>query len=617
MNAIFRFFENRLDPYPDDEIDFTQKGLFSFLWACTKGLRGWLLIFSCLVASLGVYEAMLFAWVGDLVNWLGSYTPQTLWQAKGEQIFFMLTIMLCSIGIVIIETLIHYQVIQGAFPMQMRWRFHRSMLDHSMQFYQDEFSGRVSAKVMQTALAVREVIMTICNMLTYISVYFITTGFILLSLDSWLIIPFIVWLLMVIASLVYFVPKLRDASSEQADARSLMTGRVTDAYANINTVKLFSHSQRELSYAKNAMEQFMLTVHGQMRWVTYLNISTHLISSFLIASTAIIALYLWNLSLVSVGAIATATAMAIRMDGMTQWIMWQMTQLFESIGTAQDGISTLSTPKTVVDKENASELVIKQGNINFNNVNFAYTQMSKKQTKQILLTDFNLKINAGEKIGLVGRSGAGKSTLVNLLLRFYDVQSGQILIDGQAIDEVTQESLRQQIGMVTQDTSLLHRTVRDNIAYGRPNASEEEIIEACKKAHAWEFIQTLHDKKGNKGLNTQVGERGVKLSGGQRQRIAIARVMLKNAPILLLDEATSALDSEVEHAITDSLNDMMQGKTVIAIAHRLSTIAELDRLVVIDEGKIIEQGSHDDLLAKNGVYAKLWQRQSGGFLGEE
>ncbi len=621
MNAIFRFFENRLNPYPNDEIDFTQKGLFAFLWACTKGLRGWLLLLSLLVAFLGIYEAMLFAWVGDLVDWLGSYTPQAFWQEKGSQIFFMLAIMLLSIVIVIFESLIHYQVLQGVFPMQMRWRFHRNMLDHSMQFYQDEFSGRVSAKVMQTALAVREVIMTFCDMLTYISVFFITTGVIMFSLDIWLIIPFILWLVMVIGTTAYFVPKLRIASSQQADARSLMTGRVTDAYANINTVKLFSHSRRELSYAKNAMEQFMGTVHGQMRWVTYLNISTHVISVVLVGGTATIALYLWNISLVSVGAIATATAMAVRMNGMTQWIMWQMTQLFESIGTVQDGIRTLSTPKTVLDKENASELVIKQGNINFNNINFAYTQTnnnySKQQTKQILLTDFNLTIHAGEKIGLVGRSGAGKSTLVNLLLRFYDVQSGQILIDGQAINEVTQESLRQQIGMVTQDTSLLHRTVRDNIAYGRPNATEKEIIEACKKAHAWDFIQTLHDKKGNKGLDTQVGERGVKLSGGQRQRIAIARVMLKNAPILLLDEATSALDSEVEHAITDSLNDMMQGKTVIAIAHRLSTIAELDRLVVIDEGKIIEQGSHDELLAKNGVYAKLWQRQSGGFLGEE
>ncbi len=616
MNAIFRYFENRLDPYPNNEIDFSKQGLFAFLWECTKGLRGWLLTFSLLVAMTGVYEAMLFAWVGDLVDWLAIYTPETLWQEKGTEIFTMLAIMLLSVIVVIFDSLIHYQVIQGVFPMQMRWRFHRSMLDHSMQFYQDEFSGRVSAKVMQTALAVRGVITTICDMLTYVGVFFITTGVIMFSLDIWLIIPFILWLLMVIASLVYFLPKLATASSEQADARSLMTGRITDAYANINTVKLFSHSRRELSYAKSAMEQFMVTVHGQMRWVTYLNITTHLISIVLIGGTAIIALYLWNISLVSVGAIATATAMAIRMNGMTHWIMWQMTQLFESIGTVQDGIRTLSTPKTVLDKENASELVIKQGNINFNKVNFAYTQTNKEKTKQILLTDFNLDIKAGEKIGLVGRSGAGKSTLVNLLLRFYDVQSGQILIDGQAIDEVTQESLRQQIGMVTQDTSLLHRTVRDNIAYGRPNASEEEIIEACKKAHAWEFIQTLQDKKGNKGLDTQVGERGVKLSGGQRQRIAIARVMLKNAPILLLDEATSALDSEVEHAITDSLNDMMQGKTVIAIAHRLSTIAELDRLVVIDEGKIIEQGSHEELLAKNGVYAGLWQRQSGGFLGE-
>ncbi len=635
MNAIFRYFEHRLNPYPDEDICLSNQGLFRFLWACTKGLRLWLLLFSFLVAVMGSYEAILFAWIGDIVDWLGNYSPETLWSAKGDSIVFMLVVMLLSPFVVVVQSLIHYQVLQGVFPMQMRWRFHRSMLEHSMQFYQDEFSGRISAKVMQTALAVRAVIMTLCDMLVYILVYFLTSGIILLSLDALLIIPFILWLLMVIASIAFFIPKLRDASSKQADARSLMTGRVTDAYANINTVKLFSHSRRELDYAKQAMEQFMVTVHGQMRWVSYLNITTHIISVVLIGGTAVIALYLWQISLVTVGAIAAATSMAIRMNGMTHWIMWQMTQLFENIGTVQDGLRTLSTPKTVVDKANATTLTVTKGMIEFKQVNFAYTAKAinrikndhetdsdntienhGKPVKEHLLTDFSLSIQSGEKIGLIGRSGAGKSTLVNLLLRFYDVQSGQILIDGQAIDTVTQESLRQQIGMVTQDTSLLHRTVRENIAYGHPDATEEEIIEACKKAHAWEFIQTLRDKKGNMGLDTQVGERGVKLSGGQRQRIAIARVMLKNAPILLLDEATSALDSEVEHAITDSLNDMMQGKTVIAIAHRLSTIAELDRLVVINEGKIIEQGSHDELLSLNGMYAKLWQRQSGGFLAE-
>lgn len=620
MKPLFQYFESRLNPYPTNQIPLPRKGLLKFLWACTAGLRGWLLLFTFLVAVMGVYEAVLFAWIGDLVDWLSHYTPQTLWAEKGDKIKLMAMIMLASPLVVILQSLVHYQVIQAVFPMQMRWRFHRRMLGQSMQFYQNEFSGRVSAKVMQTALAVRAVIMTICDMLTYVFIYFITTGVIMFSLDKLLLLPFILWLLLLIANIAFFVPKLRDASRKQADARSLMTGRITDAYANITTVKLFSHSRRELKYAKDAMQQFITTVHGQMRWVTHLGLMTHLISIILVGSTAAISLYLWNASIVTAGAIATATAMAIRMNGMTHWIMWQIAQLFESIGTVQDGISTLSTPQTVIDKPNAKEIIVNKGEISFNNVNFAYEVKDENLDKvkiEHLLTDFNLQIKPGEKVGLVGRSGAGKSTLVNLLLRFYDVQSGKILIDGQAVDEVTQESLRLQIGMVTQDTSLLHRTVRENIAYGRPDATEDEIIAAAKKAHAWEFIQGLHDKKGNTGLNTKVGERGVKLSGGQRQRIAIARVMLKNAPILLLDEATSALDSEIEHAITESLNDMMAGKTVIAIAHRLSTIAALDKLVVIEEGKIIEQGSHDELLALDGVYAKLWQRQSGGFLGED
>jgi len=516
--------------------------------------------------------------------------------------------------------------------MQMRWRFHQRMLGQSMQFYQDEFSGRVSAKVMQTALAVRDTVMTVTDMFMYVSVYFITSGVILFNLDSLLLIPFVIWLVLVALTIWYFIPKLKDTAIVQADARALMTGRITDAYANIMTVKLFSHSRRELGYAKNAMGQFLGTVHAQMRWVSYLEVSTHLISVILVSSTAGIGLYLWQQGAVGVGAIAAATAMALRLNGLTRWIMWQTASLFESIGTVQDGMRTLSAPQTIIDKPDASALTVTDGRIVFEHVDFSYeseederaqdseshdgtTHIPNSYTK--LLDNFHLDIKPGEKIGLVGRSGAGKSTLVNLLLRFFDVDSGKILIDGQAIDAVTQESLRQQIGMVTQDTSLLHRTVRENIAYGRPDATDAEIMFAAKQAQAWDFIKDLYDDKGNTGLDTQVGERGVKLSGGQRQRIAISRVMLKNAPILLLDEATSALDSEIEYAITESLNDIMTGKTVIAIAHRLSTIAALDRLVVMHQGRIIEQGSHDELLALNGVYARLWQRQSGGFLGED
>ena len=648
MNALFRFFETRLPAFPDTPMPLPSPsdGMLKFLWACTKGLRGWLLLFMILSAGIGIYEAMLFAWIGNIVDWLGVYTPQNLWTEKGDVLLMMLAVMIVSPLWIALSSFIHFQPLQGVFPMQMRWRFHQRMLGQSMQFYQDEFSGRVSAKVMQTALAVRDTVMTVTDMFMYVAVYFITTGVILFNLDSLLLIPFIAWFVLVWLAMWYFIPKLKQTAIVQADARALMTGRITDAYANIMTVKLFSHSRRELGYAKNAMGQFLGTVHAQMRWVSYLEVSTHLISVVLVSSTAGISLYLWQQGAVSVGAIAAATAMALRLNGLTRWIMWQTASLFESIGTVQDGMRTLSAPQTIVDKPNAPALKVTEGRIVFDHVDFSYegedndtglntntsgkrfddgnndvnsndTDLANNTSYAKLLDNFYLDIKPGEKIGLVGRSGAGKSTLVNLLLRFFDVDKGKVYIDGQAIDEVTQESLRQQIGMVTQDTSLLHRTVRENIAYGRPDATDEEIITAAKQAQAWDFIEGLYDDKGNTGLDTQVGERGVKLSGGQRQRIAISRVMLKNAPILLLDEATSALDSEIEFAITESLNDIMTGKTVIAIAHRLSTIAALDRLVVMDKGHIIEQGSHDELLALNGVYARLWQRQSGGFLGED
>ena len=634
MNALFRFFETRLPAFPDTPmpLPLPRDGMLKFLWACTNGLRGWLVLFMILSAGIGIYEAMLFAWIGNIVDWLGVYTPQNLWAEKGDLLLLMFAVMILSPIWIALSSFIHFQTLQGVFPMQMRWRFHQRMLGQSMQFYQDEFSGRVSAKVMQTALAVRDTVMTVTDMFMYVSVYFITSGVILFNLDSLLLIPFIVWLILVALTIWYFIPKLKDTAIVQADARALMTGRITDAYANIMTVKLFSHSRRELGYAKNAMGQFLGTVHAQMRWVSYLEVSTHLISVILVSSTAGIGLYLWQQGAVGVGAIAAATAMALRLNGLTRWIMWQTASLFESIGTVQDGMRTLSAPQTIVDKPDAPVLSVTDGHIVFDDVDFSYEADRSQPSVSFdanglaqtgtnahvkLLDNFYLDIKPGEKIGLVGRSGAGKSTLVNLLLRFFDVDSGKILIDGQAIDSVTQDSLRQQIGMVTQDTSLLHRTVRENIAYGRPDATDEEIIVAAKQAQAWDFIKDLYDDKGNTGLDTQVGERGVKLSGGQRQRIAISRVMLKNAQILLLDEATSALDSEIEHAITESLNDIMTGKTVIAIAHRLSTIAALDRLVVMHQGRIIEQGSHEELLALNGVYARLWQRQSGGFLGED
>jgi ATP-binding cassette subfamily B multidrug efflux pump len=431
------------------------------------------------------------------------------------------------------------------------------------------------------------------------------------SFDLWVLVPFCAWVGLYIVALWYFVPRLGRVATRQADARSLMTGRITDAYTNIATVKLFSHTNREAGYARNAMQEFIKTVYGQMRLVSAFEVVNHLLSMGLIASTAGTTLWLWTQGSVGVGAVAAATAMALRLNGLSHWIMWEFASLFEHIGTVQDGIATLSQPHTVVDREDAKPLEVTRGEIRFEHVGFGYGRERR------VLDDFTLTISPGEKIGLVGRSGAGKSTVVNLLLRFYDVEQGRILIDGQDIAGVRQDSLREHIGMVTQDTSLLHRSVRDNLLYGRPDASDEQMVAAAQRAEAHEFIEALSDPKGRRAYDAHVGERGVKLSGGQRQRVAIARVMLKDAPILLLDEATSALDSEVEAAIQQSLYRLMEGKTVVAIAHRLSTIAAMDRLIVMDKGRIVEEGDHRTLLARSGLYARLWEHQSGGFLGDE
>jgi ATP-binding cassette, subfamily B, multidrug efflux pump len=498
--------------------------------------------------------------------------------------------------------------------MRLRWVFHRHMLGQSLAFYQDEFAGRVATKVMQTALAVRDTWMIVADILVFVGIYFITMVAVVGAFDAWVLVPFLSWLLLYILALRWFVPRLGRVAREQADARSLMVGRITDAYTNIATVKLFSHGRREAAFAKGAMQEFMVSVHGQMRLITGVEITNHILSMGLIGSTAGVTVWLWTQGQVGVGAVAAATAMALRLNGISHWIMWEFAALFEHIGTVQDGITTLSRAPTVVDAPDAQPLNVQRGKVELRDVDFAY---GAAPDAPLVLERLNLCIDPGEKIGLVGRSGAGKSTIVNLLLRFYDVRSGQVLIDGQDIKRVTQDSLRSQIGMVTQDTSLLHRSVRENILYGRPDAGDEAMVAAAQRAQAHDFVLGLTDPKGRCGYDAHVGERGVKLSGGQRQRIAIARVMLKDAPILLLDEATSALDSEVEVAIQDSLYRLMEGKTVVAIAHRLSTIAAMDRLIVLDKGKIVEEGTHAELLARHGLYARLWAHQSGGFLGEE
>ena len=608
LNKIFSWFENRLNPYPDQSPKTPENGLFRFIWSSIDGMKGWILLLAVLTIGNGVMEAMLFQFMGLLVDWLGAYTPATLWQEKGHLLMGMGGLLVFSIIWLFLASSVRLQTLQGVFPMRLRWNFHRLMLGQSLSFYQDEFAGRVSAKVMQTALAVRDTVLTIADMLVYVVVYFVTSGLVLASLDSWFLVPFFVWIVLFITILRLLIPRLSKTAQRQADARSLMTGRITDAYSNIATVKLFSHGAREAGYAKRSMEEFMVTVHAQMRLATSLDSLTYINNVVLILSTAIIGVLLWQQSLVGVGAIATSTAMALRVHGLSRWIMWESARLFENIGTVNDGMNTLTKPQTILDKPNCPPLNVTRGEIKFNDLSFAYDPAKP------LLSHFNLTIKPGEKVGLIGRSGAGKSTIVNLLLRFYEAQQGTITIDGQNIMDVQQESLRSQIGLVMQDTSLLHRSVRDNIVYGRPSATEQEMFDAAARAEAADFIPFLSDAQGRKGYDAHVGERGVKLSGGQRQRIAIARVMLKDAPILLLDEATSALDSEVEAAIQESLDKMMENKTVIAIAHRLSTIAAMDRLIVLDHGQIVEQGTHAELLVQNGLYAKLWQHQSGGFL---
>lgn len=610
IKKIFSWFESRIDPYPEAAPKTPEKGLWRFIWSNIEGVRKWIAVLAVFTVGIGIMEALMFQFMGKVVDWLGAYTPQTLFVEKGHALIGMMAMVAFFAVWTFFASNVRLQTLQGVFPMRLRWNFHRLMLGQSLGFYQDEFAGRVSAKVMQTALALRDVVMTVADMVVYVLVYFITSGVILSSFDAWLIVPFICWMIGFAMIMRFLIPKLGKTAARQADARSLMTGRITDAYSNIATVKLFSHGAREAAYAKQSMEEFMVTVHAQMRLATLLHTCSFIVNSSLTVGTTALGIWLWYHGQVGVGAVATATAMALRVNGLSQYIMWESARLFENIGTVNDGMATLSKPHTILDKPQALPLKVTRGEIKFDHVDFSY------EAGKPLLNGFNLNIKPGEKVGLIGRSGAGKSTIVNLLLRFYEPQSGTISIDGQNVDSVTQESLRAQIGLVTQDTSLLHRSVRDNIIYGRPDATEAEMISAAERAEATGFIPNLSDAKGRRGYDAHVGERGVKLSGGQRQRIAIARVMLKDAPILLLDEATSALDSEVEAAIQESLDKMMEGKTVIAIAHRLSTIAAMDRLIVLDKGRIIEEGSHTELLEKQGLYAKLWAHQSGGFLSE-
>ncbi|AVI67309.1 multidrug ABC transporter ATP-binding protein [Shewanella sp. WE21] len=607
---MFKRFEYWVEALPDDEPTKPPTGVYAFCRHYTKGYELPLILMSVLTAMLAMLEVSLFGFMGQLVDWLVKKNPETLFQDEGTTLMLMGGMVIIVMPIlVLLHALIMHQTLLGNYPMSIRWLAHRYLLKQSVSFYQDDFAGRIATKVMQTSLAVRETVMKLLDVLVYILVYFTSMLVMIASADLRLVIPMLVWLALYVGLQWYFVPRLKSVSTEQADARSTMTGRIVDSYTNITTVKLFAHTQKEAEYAKSSMRIFLDTVYRQMRLVTGISVSVQIINYLLAFSIAAVSIALWTDSAITVGAITIAVSLALRLNGMSQWIMWEISSLFENIGTVTDGMNTLSKTTIIQDEPKAKALVVNHGKIDFNQVCFHYGEQTG------VIEDLNLNIKAGEKVGLVGRSGAGKSTLVNLLMRFYDVEKGQINIDDQDIKMVMQDSLRSQIGMVTQDTSLLHRTIRENILYGNPSASEEQLDRAIKQAQAYDFIQELSDPNGNHGLDAQVGERGVKLSGGQRQRIAIARVLLKNAPILLLDEATSALDSEVEAAIQESLYELMQGKTVIAIAHRLSTIAAMDRLIVLDQGRVVEQGTHHELIAAGGIYAQLWAHQTGGFLG--
>ncbi|WP_368910964.1 ABC transporter ATP-binding protein [Taklimakanibacter deserti] len=616
FERVFSWLESRTDTFPPVKPTKPGSTLWGFVWHYTKPFWPMILVCSALASAVALIEVSLFSFLGNLVDWLGTADRRTFWEDHKTRLITMAVLVLFILPVLKFwyEAVVHQGLI-GNFAMRIRWLAHRYVLRQSVDFFQNDFAGRIATKVMQAAMGTRDTVMKITEVLVYVGVYF-TGAVVAFALSDWrLAIPLVIWFLGYLLVMRHFVPKLGEMSKAQADARSMVTGRIVDSYTNIQTVKLFAHADREDLYARDGFRHMLDTVYNSLRTTTRMTVALNVLNALLLFSTGTLTIWLWTLDAVTTGVLAFTVSLILRMQGMAHWILWEVAGLFEDIGTVQDGIETIARDRNLIDAPDAKPLVVGKGEIRFEHIIFNYGKTAEKD--RIVVDDLNLTIAPGEKVGLVGRSGAGKSTLVNLLLRFYDLQKGRILIDGQDIAKVTQESLREDIGMVTQDTSLLHRSIKDNIAYGKPDATMDEIVKAAERAHAHEFIPHLVDLKGRRAYDAHVGERGVKLSGGQRQRIAIARVLLKDAPILILDEATSALDSEIEAAIQESLYNLMAGKTVIAVAHRLSTIAAMDRLVVMDKGRIVEEGSHDALLRKGGLYADLWRRQSGGFLARE
>ncbi|MGY2226839.1 ABC transporter ATP-binding protein [Pseudomonas gingeri] len=607
---LYRRFEQLIDIFRDAPTAAPPNTVLPFYLYYLRQV--WPSFAALLVVGLfaALIEVALFSYLSRIID-LAQGTPNTdFFTIHGGELLWMTVVALVLRPIFFgLHDLLVHQTISPGMTSMIRWQNHSYVLKQSLNFFQNDFAGRIAQRIMQTGNSLRDSAVQAVDALWHVLIYVISSLVLFVEADWRLMIPLLVWLAAYCGALYYFVPRVKERSVISSDARSKLMGRIVDGYTNITTLKLFAHTHFEQQYAREALVEQTEKTQLASRVVTSMDVAITSMNGLLIVSTTGLALWLWTQSLISVGAIALATGLVIRIVNMSGWIMWVVNGIFENIGMVQDGLQTIAQPVSVTDREQAPRLAVSQGEVRFEHVDFHYGKRSG------VIGDLNLTIRPGEKIGLIGPSGAGKSTLVNLLLRLYDLQGGRILVDGQDIAEVAQESLRERIGMITQDTSLLHRSIRDNLLYGKPDASDAELWEAVHKARADEFIPLLSDAEGRTGFDAHVGERGVKLSGGQRQRIAIARVLLKDAPILIMDEATSALDSEVEAAIQESLETLMEGKTVIAIAHRLSTIARMDRLVVLENGRIAETGSHVELLAHGGLYARLWQHQTGGFVG--
>ena len=608
---MFRRFENMVDPYtPYEETDAPPRRLWPFMRAYSQPFRRVFAMTAAMSVVVAAVEIWLIWYMGRLVDLLSGATPAGMWQAHGtELIAVALFILLVRPVLQALDVALLNNAVLPNYGTLYRWRSHSHVLRQSVGWFENDLAGRIANRIMQTPPAAGEAVFQVFDAITFALAYVVGAGVLLLDADPRLLLPLGLWLVLYGGLVRWTIARVGPASQAASDARSAVTGRVVDSYTNIHAVKMFGHHDRELAYAREAIDETRRTFQIEMRIYTIMDIVLVTLNGLLIVGVVGWAMALWMQGTASVGTVAAATALTLRLNAMTGWIMWALTSFFRNLGVIAEGMETIAQPIELVDRPGAPPLRLTEGRIEIEGLRHHYGRGSGG------LDRVDLTIEPGEKIGLVGRSGAGKSTLVKLLLRFYEPEGGRILIDGQDIAAVTQESLRRQIGMAQQDSSLMHRSVRDNILYGRPGASEREMIEAARRAEAHEFILGLTDPQGRRGYDAHVGERGVKLSGGQRQRVALARVILKDAPILILDEATSALDSEVEATIQKTLYGMMAGKTVLAIAHRLSTIAHMDRIVVLDGGRIAEQGRHAELLARGGLYAGFWARQSGGFIG--